>query len=151
MERFFRYLLVFGAALVLIGTVLLFKQGSKPFDPFIAQSNTNTYLGPHGKVPGNPQLIRVQILVSDDPNPQGVQIVSAVFNGQEIPLKPRDIYGYRGQASFQVRPDHYSLRWTVRQDKVTWPRTTSHEEDVNVDSRDMWIQINIIGDKATIS
>ena len=81
------------------------------FQTLIAQ-NVNDYLGPKQKVPGNPQLIRVQVLVSDDPNPQGAQIVRAEFHRHEIPLKPRDIYGFRGQASFQTPPGKYKLKWT---------------------------------------
>lgn len=117
----------------------------------ISAQNTNSYLGPTKKVPGNPQLVRVQVLVNDDPSPSGVQIVEAEFNQKEIPLKPRDIYGYRGQASFQTPPGTYKLRWKVRIDRYAWPRTTTHEEEVTIDPRDLWLQITITGNKASIS
>jgi hypothetical protein len=116
----------------------------------IAQ-NTNTYLGPDQKVLGNPQLVRVQVLVYNDPNPKGVIVSSVDFGGSNVPLKPRDIYGFRGQASFQKPPGKYKLKWTVQRDEQTWPRKVTHEEDVILDARDLWIQITISGDKAEIS
>lgn len=154
-QRFFHLLLVVGTALSVMGILLFFQQGSLPLMDstygLIAQSNTNNYLGPHAPIPGNPQMIRIQILVNDDPNPKGVQIESVNFNRVNIPLKPRDIYGYRGQGSFQLPPGKYKLRWTVSQDRIIWPRTLSHEEEVDLDPRDLWIQINIIGENAAIS
>lgn len=78
-------------------------------------------------------------------------IVDAEFDGMSIPLKPRDIYGYRGQASFQKRAGKYKLKWTVNRDDQTWPRAVDHEENVILDGRDLWIQITIIGDTAEIS
>lgn len=117
----------------------------------LVAQNVNDYLGPSQKIPGNPQLIRIQVLVSDDPSPQGVQIVKAEFNQKNIPLKPRDIYGFRGQASFQTPPGKYKLKWTVRRDRFIWPRTLSHEEEVTLDPRDFWLQITITGEKASIS
>jgi hypothetical protein len=113
--------------------------------------NVNDYLGPNKKVPGNPQLIRVQVLVSDDPNPQGVQILEVKFNQQSVPLKPRDIYGFRGQASFQLPPGKYKLKWKVKRDQIDWPRTLPHEEEVTLDPKDLWIQITISGETASIS
>lgn len=116
----------------------------------LVAQNVNEYLGPNERTPG-PELVRIQILVNDDPSPQGVQIVSAQFHGQPIPLKPRDIYGFRGQASFQVRPGKYTLKWKVRRDRIIWPRVISHEEEVHIDPRDLWIQITITGDQASIT
>ena len=112
--------------------------------------NTNTYLGPNGKSTQQ-GVIRVQIIVNDDPNPQGVQIVKASFDGTSIPLKPRDIYGSRGQGSFQKKAGKYKLEWTVQRDANSWPRTVSHEEVVTLDPRDLWIQITITGETASIS
>lgn len=117
----------------------------------LVTQNTNTYLGPNEKAPGNPQLIRVQVLVYNDPNPKGVTIDSANFDGTSIPIKPRDIYGFRGQASFQKSPGKYKLRWVVERDKQVWPRTITHEEEVILDPRDLWIQITITGETAEIS
>lgn len=111
----------------------------------------NTYLGPIQPIPGNPDLVRVQIVVRDSPDSGGAQIQSVEFNGQRIPLKPRDIHGNRGGASFQVPPGKRKLKWVVQNDKVTWPRTNKHEEEVNIDGRDYWIQILIVGDTASIS
>lgn len=113
--------------------------------------NTNDYLGPNQPIPGNPQFVRIQILVYNDPEPKGVRIESVTFDGQKFPLKPRDIYGYRGQASFQKRPGKYKLYWEVNRDDTNWPRTLKHEEDVFIDKRDMWIQITIVGNEASIS
>ena len=141
----------------MMGTLLFFNQGAFPLmasnhhsSSFITQ-NVNQYSGPSKKVPGNPQLVRVQVLVNDDPNPQGVQIVQAQFDQQNIPLKLRDIYGFRGQSSFQTPPGKYKLKWTVHRDKFAWPRTIKHEEEVTISPRDLWIQITITGEKASIS
>lgn len=109
-----------------------------------------TYQGPTGPVPGNPQLVRVEVIVRDSPEAGGVQVQNASFNGQGIPLKPRDIYGNRGSSSFQVPPGKYKLRWIVQRDKVEWPRTISHEEDVTIDPRDLWLQVYIEGEEASI-
>lgn len=136
MQRFFHLVLI-------LGTLLNLND--------LTAQNSNTYLGPSKKIPGNPQLLRVQILVNDDPNPQGVQIVEATFDGKDIPLKPRDIYGFRGQASFQTPPGKYKLRWKVHLDKFAWPRTQSHEEEVTLNGKDLWLQITITGEKASIS
>jgi hypothetical protein len=110
----------------------------------------NTYLGPTSPVPGNPKTVRVEVIVHDSPVPAGVQIEYVQFDGNSVPLKPRDVHGYRGTASFQVSPGKYKLRWKVRRDKTIWPRTMSHEEEVTVDPRDLWLQISIEGETASI-
>lgn len=140
----------------MLGVLLFFKQGELPLMSLnhhagLVAQNTNTYLGPNQKIHGNPQLVRVQILVYNDPNPKGFRMVSAEFDGADIPLKPRDIYGFRGQASFQKSPGTYKLRWEVEGDRKAWPRTVKHEENVTLDSRDLWIQITLTGEKAEIS
>lgn len=140
----------------MLGVLLFFKQGELPIlsanhHASLVAQNTNTYLGPSQKIHGNPQLIRVQILVYNDPNPKGFRVLSTDFDGTDILLKPRDIYGFRGQASFQKSPGTYKLRWEVEGDRKTWPRTIKHEEDVTLDPRDLWIQITITGEKAEIS
>lgn len=99
---------------------------------------------------GNPQLVRVQVIVRDAPEASGLQIISAQFNEQPIPLQPRDIYGNRGMASFQVPPDKYKLKWKMNRDKFAWPRTISHEEEVTISPRDLWLQITIEGETASI-
>lgn len=111
----------------------------------------NTYLGPIQPIPGDPHLVRIQILVRDSPESGGVQVQSVEFNGQGVPLKPRDIYGNRGGASFQLAPGKQKLKWVVQRSKMIWPRTITHEEEVTIDPRDYWIQISIVGDQATIS
>jgi hypothetical protein len=110
----------------------------------------STYLGPTAPIPGDPRLVRVEILVKDGPDLGGVQMETVTFNGISIPLKPRDIFGKRGGASFQVAPGKYTLRWTVNRSKTQWPRTISHEEIVTIDPRDLWVQILIEGDEASI-
>ncbi len=111
---------------------------------------SNTYFGPVKRTPGNEQLIRLEILVRDSPEANGLQVVSVEFDNTDIPLKPRDIYGNRGNASFQMRPGTYKLVWVVNRDRFAWPRTTTHEEVVTVDSRDLWLQISIEGETASI-
>lgn len=156
LEKFFQFLLLVGTALFMLSTLLFFKQGKLPLfesnhhSNLIAQ-NTNTYLGPNRKVPGNPELIRVQVLLYNDPDPTGVKIESVHFDGTKIPLKPRDIYGYRGQASFQKKPGKYILRWVAERDPVNWPRTVEREEEVLLSPKDFWIQITIVGESAEIS
>lgn len=118
---------------------------------FLTLLAQNTYLGPIQPIPGDPHLVRVQIIVRDSPESGGVQIQNVEFDGQGIPLKPRDIYGNRGGASFQLPPGKRKLRWVVQRDKTIWPRTITREEEVNIDSRDYWIQISIVGDTASIN
>ncbi len=139
-ERFLRLAVFLGTIFCVCGTILsLFAQ------------NTNTYLGPHAPVPGNPQLIRVQILVYDSVETGGLEIKSASFNQTDIPLKPRDIHGFRGEGTFQVPPGTYKLKWKVQRDKINWPRIVPHEETVNLDKRDLWLQITIQGETAAIT
>lgn len=143
----FQFLLLFAAILTATGTCLYFKKSPFSLQPLISQ---NTYLGPSNKIPGNPQLVRVQVLINDDPKLGGLEIQSAEFNHMSIPLKPRDVYGFRGEASFQCRPGKYKLKWVVQRDKLVWPRTISHEEVVTIDPRDLWVQISIEGETASI-
>jgi hypothetical protein len=91
------------------------------------------------------------VLVHDSPELAGLSIYSASFNQTDIPLKARDIYGYRGAASFQVPPGEYPLKWVVQKDKIAWPRKITHEETVIVSPKDMWIQIRIVGEEVTIN
>jgi hypothetical protein len=123
---------------------------SRESSPIVGLTASNTYFGPVKQTPGNEQLIRVEILVRDSAEANGLQIVNVEFNNTTIPLKPRDVYGNRGNASFQMRPGTYQLTWAVNRDKFAWPRTVTHEETVTVDPRDLWLQISIEGDKASI-
>jgi hypothetical protein len=109
-----------------------------------------SYQGPTRPVPGNPQLVRVEVLMRDSPEAGGVRIKSVEFNGQGIPLQTPDIYGNRGTGSFQVPPGKYKLRWVVQRDKLIWPRVLTHEEEVTIDPRDLWLQIEIVGETASI-
>jgi hypothetical protein len=109
-----------------------------------------SYQGPTQPVPGNPKLVRIQVLVRDSPVASGVRIQSVDFNGQGIPLQPPDIFGNRGTGSFQVPPGKYKLRWVVQRDKLVWPRILTREEEVNIDPRDLWLQIEIVGEEASI-
>jgi hypothetical protein len=129
----------------LLQTILLFGTF------LLSAQNINDYLGPSdSKNSKTRSLIRVQIAVYDDKSPQGVQIQKAEFDQNSISLKPRDINGFRGQASFQNRPGKYKLKWTVQRDKIAWPRTETHEVEVTLDPRDLWLQITITGDTAQI-
>ncbi len=143
-----RLILLSGAMLCALNLTAYFIEAKKPSEQ--ALFTQNTYLGPTAPVPGNPDLVRVELLIKDSPDLAGIEIQSVTFDGQAIPLKPRDIFGKRGAASFQLRPGKYTLRWTVNRDKVIWPRTISHEEEVNIDRRDLWIQIIIEGNHASI-
>ncbi len=109
-----------------------------------------TYEGPTKPVPGRSQLVRIQIIVRDSPTSGGGQIQRVTFNDQNIPLQPRDIYGNRGKAGFELPPGTYPLRWVVQQDKITWPRNLTNEENVTVDPRDLWLQIEIVGSEVSI-
>lgn len=145
--RFIHFILASGASLCIAATLLYFSQSADPKDSFLA---SYSYQGPNQAVPGNPQLVRVEVIVRDSPSSAGVQVKNVSFNGGGIPLQPRDIYGNRGTGSFQVPPGKYKLRWSVQRDKTIWPRVLDHEEEVNIDPRDLWIQIEIVGDEASI-
>ncbi|HSX14066.1 MAG TPA: hypothetical protein VLE96_06590 [Chlamydiales bacterium] len=109
-----------------------------------------TYLGPKKFGLESADLIRVEILVKDSPLLSGLQIQNVVFNGQIVPLKPRDVFGKRGDASFQLPPGKYILKWTANRDSLIWPRVLKFEEEVILDPRDLWIQVQIEGDQASI-
>jgi hypothetical protein len=146
-------LVLLGATFSFLSIGLFFKKGTYPLlgtksiEGLLVQ---NTYFGPNHPLPGNPHLVRVEISVHDDTEPGGVQIQTVTFDNQNIPLKPRDIYGYRAKGSFQVEPGKYKLSWSIHRDRVIWPRTVSHEELVTVDPRDLWLQISIQGEKVSI-
>lgn len=151
-QRLIQTLVIFGTALTVFNILFYFSKQMNAPDP----SNTplltqNTYMGPTTPIPGNPSLVRVEVLVRDSPELAGVQIQSVIFDEKEIPLKPRDILGKRASASFQLPPGSYLLRWTVEKDKIVWPRTISHEEMVTIDPRDLWIQILIEGEHVSIN
>jgi hypothetical protein len=153
--RFFLLVLASGFLFGVLSLTLFFKEARWPLlasfpSASLVASTSNTYLGPQKPVVGNPQLVRVQVIVRDAPEASGLQIISAEFNGQPVPLQPRDIYGNRGQASFQVPPNKYKLKWKMNRDKFAWPRTITHEEEVTVSPRDLWLQITIEGESASI-
>lgn len=146
-------LLIFGALICVLNLAIYFYQARTYLSCPPSEGGLitqNTYLGPKEPIPGKPHLVRVEILIKDSADLAGVQIQSVTFDGQSIPLKPRDIFGKRGAASFQLEPGKYTLRWTVNRDKIIWPRTLSHEEEVIIDPRDLWVQILIEGDQASI-
>ncbi len=147
--RFFHSLLLAAFFLTTAATLLYFSKESST--PSLVAQNVNEYLGPKKRTTGKSQTVRVQILVNDAPNPQGVQIESVTFHKKTLNLKPRDIYGFRGEASFELAPGTYKLKWTVQRDLRVWPRTISHEEEVIIDPRDLWIQIQITGETASIT
>ncbi len=154
-QKFFQFFLILGTALLMLALFQFFQGGNGAIEGGqhynLLSQNTNTYLGPNQKVPANSDFVRVQILLYNDPDPKGVTIRSATFDGTEIPLKPRDIYGFRGQASFQKRGGKYLLKWVVDRNQGDWPRTVEHEEEVILSPLDLWIQIAIVGGNAEIS
>jgi hypothetical protein len=124
------------------------------FKPNILQTKypllvSNTYFGP--TEPEDKKLIFVEVIIRDSSNPTGPQIVSVAFDQKNIPLKPRDIYGNRGSGSFKLSPGKYKLKWVTNQSKITWPRKVKHVEEVTINSRDLWVQIQIEGENASIS
>ncbi|MDE3055901.1 MAG: hypothetical protein KGI80_04320 [Verrucomicrobiota bacterium] len=108
------------------------------------------YEGPTSPEPNSSSLIKVEIMVRDDPTTGVGEILSVTFAGEEIPLKPADIFGNRGAASFQLLPGKYQLVWVVQRSKRVWPRTITHRADVIVDPRDVWVQVLIQGEKVSI-
>ncbi|MBM3184594.1 MAG: hypothetical protein FJZ64_04750 [Chlamydiae bacterium] len=141
------FLVIICAFLFAFALFFYFEEKVSPERPLLA---SYSYQGPTTSVPGNPQFIQIQVLIKDSPEAGGVQIQNAEFNGKTIPLKPRDIYGNRGSAGFQVAPGKYKLKWVVQKSNLIWPRLVRHEEIVNVNPRDLWLQIEIVGDNASI-
>ena len=149
-QKIFQILLIFGTLLCSLNIYVYLSKGPFPRSQETEFLTQNTYLGPTSPLPGNPYLVRVELLVRDSPDLAGAQIQNVVFDGQAIPLKPRDIFGKRASASFQLAPGKYNLRWTVQRDKFVWPRTLTHAEEVDISPKDLWIQILIEGDSASI-
>lgn len=153
--KILRWVVYLGTFLCLMGIFSVFKQKPaavlKNNQPLAGLMVQNTYFGPTSPIPGNPHLIRVQVLIYDSAEQGGLQIQEVEFDGNSIPLKPRDIYGFRGEGTFQVAPGTYKLNWTVQRDRIIWPRTIKHEETVTIDPRDLWIQITIQGENAAIT
>jgi hypothetical protein len=147
---FFKTLLLFGFFLGLV-SVYVFPGKELLVNRSLVADAGNTYLGPVGDPSANQNLVKVQILIKDALDPSGVQVTKVEFNQTDIPLKPRDIYGNRGSASFQLKPGSYKLKWRVNRDKLIWPREIDHEEIVHISPRDSWIQIDITGNSATIN
>lgn len=146
--RYFQFLLLGATLLAGACIVQVFRKQVSPTANLLAQ---NTYLGPTGTGSDHSQFIRVEVIVQDSPQLGGVRIQQASFDGHDIPMKtPPDIYGHRGVASFQVLPGDYKLLWTVKRDAYVWPRTVDHEEIVHVNPRDLWVQVTIEGDSASI-
>jgi hypothetical protein len=151
--RLTQILTLFGTTCCLMASIFIFRSKSQLKIEEIFNSKQivqNTYLGPTSPVLGNPKLILVEVIINDDPALGGVEIQNVEFNETSIPLKPRDVYGFRGQGSFQLPPGKYKLVWTVNRDKSVWPRSVSHEELVTLSPRDLWVQITIQGETASI-
>jgi len=146
--RVIRFIFALGVCLSSLGVSLsLFSVRSFDEKSYIVQ---NTYMGPTSPIPGDPYLVRVELLIKDSPDAGGPQIRNVTFDERAIPLKPRDIFGKRGAASFQLPPGKYTLRWTVNRDNIVWPRVLSFEEEVTLSPRDLWVQILIEGERASI-
>jgi len=141
--------LIFGLSILFytVGICRYSQENGLPVKWFLT---SYSYQGPTEAIPGNPKLIRVEVIIRDSPKAGGLQIQSVTFNGKNIPLQPRDIYGNRGTGSFQVPPGKYKLKWVVQRDKPIWPRIKNREEEVTLDPRDLWLQIEIVGDEASI-
>ena len=147
-QRFLQMIFAISAVCCISAILLYFINERTGVDGTLVASFN--YQGPTQSIPGNPQLVRVEVIVRDSPKSGGLQIQRVDFDGQGVPLQPRDIYGNRGTGSFQVHPGKYKLAWVVQRDKIHWPRLINREELVTIDPRDLWIQIEIIGDDASI-
>ena len=111
----------------------------------------STYYGPTSQPsPLSPHLVKVQIQAYDDPDLGGAKIASLSFNQTAIPLKPSDIYGFRGSAGFQLKAGSYSLNWETSNGTNNWPRTIKHQQQIQVQDKDVWVQISIQGEKVVI-
>ena len=66
--RFLQILAVAGALLTAVSTLFYFNRGPFPSGELLA---SNTYLSPTKPIPGNPQLVRVEVLVLDSSDPAG--------------------------------------------------------------------------------
>lgn len=146
-KQILRAFFVLATAVYVLNVFLLCQTNRSPSHSLLAQS---TYFGPKGTLPGNPQLIKVEVLVRDSPQLAGVQVEKVFFDGKSIPLKPRGVAGKRGEGSFQLPPGKYSLQWTVLRDKLIWPRTQTFHEEVLLSPKDLWVQILIEGEQASI-
>jgi hypothetical protein len=152
MIQLFRLIAAVGALLVIAASCLYYHKSTPKMELIeLLASAGNTYFGPKSPPAGNPQLIYVQIYLKDSPDSAGPELVQVQFDHTNIPLKPRDLRGDRGSASFQLKPGKYKLRWKVNLHRYEWPRTSDHEIEVTLDPRDLWIQLEIEGETATIS
>lgn len=131
--------LLLGAALSACGVVFFFQHHA-----IYAQT---PYYGPTSPVAG---LIPIEIQIYDDPELGGVTIQEVIFNGRQIPLKPSGIRGYRGGGSFKLSPGSYDLSWTVSRKTHEWPNTVKHTQKVRIAQNDVWVQIAIQGESATV-
>jgi len=132
-------LLMLGAALCGIAIVLFFSHQS-----CYAQT---PYYGPTSPISG---LVPIELQIFDDPELGGVAIEEAIFNGRQIPLKPAGLRGFRGGASFKLAPGSYDLIWTVSRPENSWPRTAKHKQKVSIQKNDVWVQVAIHGEHASV-
>lgn len=137
-RKVFHLLMVLGAVLCVMGTGLFIRHLCYAQTP---------YYGPTSPTTG---LIPIQIQFYDDPSLGGVTIEEASFDGQEIPLKPSGIRGYRGGGSFKKAPGSYELLWTISRPGTDWPRTVQHQQIIDIKEGDVWVQLAIHGETATI-
>lgn len=153
-QRFLQIFLAIGTFLCMANLLLYFfsvPKGIYSSNPSTVGFIAQTYMGPTVSTPEEASFIRIEVLVRDSPALAGVHIQSVTFNGRSIPLRTRDVMGKRGSASFQLPPGNYPLEWVVEKDKIVWPRLITHKEIVTLDPRDLWVQILIEGDQATIN
>jgi hypothetical protein len=134
------YLLVLlGAVLCGVGVILFFNHR-------VCYAQT-PYYGPTSPVEG---LIPVQIHIYDSSELGGVTIEEASFTGQSIPLKPSGLRGFRGGGSFRQAPGSYDLIWTVSRTGTDWPRMIKHKQKIRINKTDVWVQIEINGETASV-
>ena len=96
------------------------------------------------------KLIPVEIQIYDDPELGGVTIQDVSFDGQQIPLKPTGVYGFRGGGSFKKASGSYDLVWTIQRPGNDWPRTVQKKQKVIIKGNDVWVQISIHGENMTV-
>ena len=111
----------------------------------------HTYFGPTSPPPPQtPRLVQVQVELYDEKELGGLTIEKASFAGYDIPLKPSDVFGFRGKGGFQLPVGTYPIAWTVRKQRLIYPRTVSYKKTVTVKPLDQWIEVVITGSSMVV-
>ena len=96
-------------------------------------------------------LTRAEIVVKDDLKSPNGKIYEVKFNDDALTLRPATPRGNRGSTFLQLKPGTYTISWTVKNSRYTWPRFTTHTKTITVNPNTNWIHISIEGNNITIS